>query len=225
MAISAVIFDLDCTLTCRRSTIAAAARKIASLYPDYLDGDCADVLIDALQTADQFGYRDRTAFFEDVFAAKCWKRRPEMQELLDFWRNGFADCNVLHEQALPVLAELRSRGLKLGLITNGHSVTQNGKIRKLGIAGEFDHVIVSGDFGIDKPDARIFHHACNSLGVTPATAAYVGDHPRNDVMGAEQAGLTAIWIRTGGPWPVDAPGPTRQIEQLADLPALLDAGV
>jgi putative hydrolase of the HAD superfamily len=59
------------------------------------------------------------------------------------------------------------------------------------------------------------------MGVTPAEAMYVGDHPINDVEGSKLAGLTAVWIPYVKPFPADCTQPDHTIEALGELPALL----
>ena len=56
----------------------------------------------------------------------------------------------------------------------------------------------------------------------PASAAvHIGDHPRDDIQGAQGAGLRAVWVNPqGAPWS-GAGTPDAQIASLAELPALL----
>ena len=65
-----------------------------------------------------------------------------------------------------------------------------------------------------KPDPRIFHHACDRLGLAPREVAYVGDRRETDAVAASDAGLRGIWLDREG-----ASG----VRTLEDLPALLDA--
>ena len=68
----------------------------------------------------------------------------------------------------------------------------------------------------------MFRSGCERLGVSPVAAAYVGDNPHLDVVGARNAGLTAIWLnRTGADYPEDLQPPDHTITTLAELPALL----
>jgi putative hydrolase of the HAD superfamily len=48
-------------------------------------------------------------------------------------------------------------------------------------------------YGADKPDTGIFTYTSEQLGVSPAECVYVGDHPRNDIEGARNAGMRTIW--------------------------------
>jgi putative hydrolase of the HAD superfamily len=55
-------------------------------------------------------------------------------------------------------------------------------------------VVDSEVVGIQKPDPAIFELALEALGVDAGRALYVGDTVRNDVVGAERAGLTPVQI-------------------------------
>jgi putative hydrolase of the HAD superfamily len=121
-----------------------------------------------------------------------------------------------------VLAWLRARGLRTGVVTNGAVARQAPKVEALGLAGLLDCVIVSEAVGVQKPDRRIFRLALDALGVEPERAWFVGDNPVNDVLGAAAAGLTAVWFRGGGGWPEAHPEPSRSIDALGELVPLVD---
>jgi len=97
--------------------------------------------------------------------------------------------------ALELLAALRGRGMKLGLITNGFSETHYEKLELLGLERSFDAVLCADEVGMLKPDPRIFLHACELLGTPPARAAMVGDRYFRDVVGAREAGLFTVYVR------------------------------
>lgn len=128
-------------------------------------------------------------------------------------------------QLRPGARELLAKGLKgfkLGLLTNGPSELQWGKIDRLRIGEAFDAIIVSGDLGIHKPDLGIFQAMAKALRVEPHEALYVGDSLYDDMTGAKRAGWWAIWFNTGHrqPDPADAK-PDLEISSLDELPSLL----
>lgn len=133
---------------------------------------------------------------------------------------------MLHDDALPCLDALGAAGIRIGVITNGDSGFQLEKIETVGLTGQLEAVVASGDLGFAKPDRRIFEAACTRFGVVPAHALYVGDRLHTDAIGAVAAGLSGVWI--------DRPGRAtdeelraaelagvRVIRSLAELPALL----
>ena len=74
---------------------------------------------------------------------------------------------------------------------------QNKKLDTAGIRGLFDVVAVSGDYGIHKPDRRLFDLAAQKLGVPNESCVFVGDHPVNDIKGALGADMQAVWMNYG----------------------------
>jgi putative hydrolase of the HAD superfamily len=146
------------------------------------------------------GYRfsDFDAFFRDLFEyfadAAAWELFPDTE---------------------PALAGLQARGLRLGIVSNF-----DGRLIRicegLRIAPAFNALVMSGRVGYAKPDPRIFAIALARLGVTPAEAAHVGDSEREDLAGAEAAGLRAVLIQRTGP---PGAGPER-ISDLGQLIAL-----
>jgi putative hydrolase of the HAD superfamily len=113
-------------------------------------------------------------------------------------------------------------GLHLGVITNGDGEQQRAKLAALGLDGRLEAVIISGEAGFAKPDARIFELAAAAISVPPHRCLYVGDNRAGDAVGAQAAGMTGVWLnRRGQPAPDDA---VPQIASLAELPALVRAG-
>lgn len=123
----------------------------------------------------------------------------------------------LFAETLVVLGSLRADGIPLGLITNGPAEFQRAKLVTVGIDGLFDVVVASGDIGVLKPACEIFERALDGLGVAPDRAMHVGDNFAADVVGASDAGMTALWInRDAAPAP-RADVPHRDIRSLHEV--------
>jgi putative hydrolase of the HAD superfamily len=125
----------------------------------------------------------------------------------------------LYEDALPVLAELRAQGLKLGLVSN------TGRYLDAFVAHHRLHVdaaIGSGAFGRTKPHPAIFEAVLERLEVNPADAAMVGDSPEDDIEGARAAGIErAFLLDRDGRYPDVWP----RLPDLYALPAALGLSV
>lgn len=106
------------------------------------------------------------------------------------WRN-FADT-------LPALEAFKQAGYRLAIITNGNGEQQRAKLKATGLEPWFEHVIVSEDIKIAKPDPGIFRASEKALGLGPAELGYVGDREEVDVAGAKAAGWTPIWLDRKG---------------------------
>jgi putative hydrolase of the HAD superfamily len=97
----------------------------------------------------------------------------------------------LYEDALPVLAELRGQGLKLGLVSNtGRDLEAFVAHHRL----EVDAAIGSGAFGRTKPHPSIFEALLERIEVEPADAAMVGDSLEDDIDGARAAGIERAFL-------------------------------
>ena len=126
------------------------------------------------------------------------------------------------KDAYDVLETLKTRGFKLGLITNGTERSQMGKIERLDLHAYFETIVISETTGIKKPDPEIFKMALNDLNLKASEAYYVGDHPTNDIAGAETIGITGIWLSGHLPWPQNTPAPKHPINRLVQLLHLID---
>ena len=93
----------------------------------------------------------------------------------------------------PVLAALRSLGVRLVVVSNANGTLQRAFAR-LGIFDAFDAVFDSCDEGVEKPDPRFFQIALDRTGSAAATTVHVGDLYHVDVVGARRAGLQAILL-------------------------------
>ena len=105
----------------------------------------------------------------------------------------------LNPDAHRVLQQLKDRNKLIGLICNTGLTLGFGLRRFLareGVAKYFDLMLFSDEVGIRKPDPRIFHIVAQKLNVKPYEIVHVGDNLKNDVWGAKNAGLKAIYLLT-----------------------------
>ncbi|MEJ2206975.1 MAG: HAD-IA family hydrolase [Gemmatimonadota bacterium] len=116
---------------------------------------------------------------------------------------------------IETLQALRARGLPLAVVSNWQSGLPH-FCTELGLGSFLDHVLASGDLGVEKPDTGIFLEACERLGVPPERTLHVGDTYLDDYVGATSAGFQVVLIdRFGGAQPGDAP-------TIRDFTALLE---
>jgi putative hydrolase of the HAD superfamily len=99
--------------------------------------------------------------------------------------------------AMPCIERIRAAGFRLGAITNAAAGYQRGKLAAVGLDDVFDHIAISTEIGVAKPDPVIFHTACVGLGVAPHETVHVGDRLDLDAMGARGAGLYGVWLDRG----------------------------
>ena len=124
----------------------------------------------------------------------------------------------LFPEVHPTL-ELLANRYTLGVITNG-----NADVRRLGLADYFHFALCAEELGIGKPDPRPFCEALKRADIAAEHAVHIGDHPSDDIGGAQRAGMRAIWFNpSGAPWQQDDRRPDAVIGNLAQLPAVLDS--
>jgi putative hydrolase of the HAD superfamily len=125
-----------------------------------------------------------------------------------------------HPDAVPALSELRDAGYRIGLLSNTHWPRHFHEhfLERDGLAELIDVRCYTSDMEFVKPDRRAFEEVLEALGVT--TAVFVGDRRYDDVWGAQQAGLKAVWVRNDRT-PDDDVTPDGVIDSLAELPALV----
>ena len=123
--------------------------------------------------------------------------------------------------ARELLAYLRDKGYKIGVLSNGFREVQHNKLRSAGIDGMIDLVVLSDDIGINKPDRRIFDHATRMAGTLPEHSLMIGDNPDTDMAGAVRAGWHSIYFNRDGRQPHATDPETIEITSLQQALGLL----
>ena len=122
----------------------------------------------------------------------------------------------LFDDARPALAWLAQR-FPVVAVSNG-----NADVQRIGLGRYFSAGFSAQEFGVGKPDARIFHAAAEAVGVAPQEVLHVGDDARLDVVGALDAGLQTVWVnRDGQDWTHEAHQPHATVSDMSALCALL----
>lgn len=118
---------------------------------------------------------------------------------------------TLFPDALPALEFLAAR-YPLVSLSNG-----NADLARVGLAPFFVGSIAALALGVAKPDARIFHAAARTAGVSPHEVLHVGDDVLLDILGARNVGMQTVWVnRTQALWP-DMDAPDLEVASLSEL--------
>jgi putative hydrolase of the HAD superfamily len=103
----------------------------------------------------------------------------------------FPSDSALDPGARDVLAALRARGIRLGVITNRTGDVPR-ELRDYGIADHFDCIMYPEVAGTTKSDPAMFWAAYAELGIRPQECLHVGDSPVDDVDGARAVGANPV---------------------------------
>lgn len=222
MPLRGILFDLDGTLVDRKASLDLFANELAQAHIETLEEIDPENLTRIVREADGQGYRPKPEVFQLLIKNLPWMTPPSEDELADFWYTTFPKCAQAMKHAYRVLETLDTRGFKLGIVTNGTERSQMGKIERLDFHTYVDTIVISETAGIKKPDPAIFQMALSELQLSPQETCFVGDHPTNDIGGAEALGLTGIWLSGHMSWPDANPPPKHPIDQLIQLLHFLD---
>jgi putative hydrolase of the HAD superfamily len=227
MSVSAVLFDAGGTLFTERSSrdevYAGLLAELGVPRPVAEVARLRTAIHDELPEVWQGAVRYSDAWFRE-FVRRLLARvgsaadPEELRARLAAWFTR-AENYVVYADVPPILAALRARGLRLGVVSNW-SDRLPALLDGLGLTPHFDAVVVSALVGRSKPDPAIFLEAVRRLGQSPARALHVGDHPLNDLQGARAAGLQAVLLDRAGSPPPDVP-PGDCIRSLSELSAVL----
>jgi len=221
--LKAIVFDLDDTLYPERQYALSGFAAVA----DWADG--------SLGIPNEQGYAELEAYFNDGVRGDTFNRWLEAHDLEpDRW---IPDMVTIYRDHTPSLepypetrAVLKTLGseYRLGLITQGHKPGQQRKLEALDLTEAFEAVVIMGEEDrLDwKPSKVPFERLLAEMDIQGDQAAYIGDNPLKDFVGARQLEMLTIWVRRPEGEHVDdlPPGPEYLAEiELSDLNGLSDA--
>ena len=195
--IKAVLFDFDETLQDRTAAFDKYADAFIDEFLPQISKEEKQKRINDMVKTGNGGYVVRTKWYQQLIDMWQWENAPSAQMLAEHYDTKFGTFNVIFNETVPLLKELRAKGIKTGVITNGPSVLQHTKLDNSGLLPYCDIVVVSGDINVHKPDAQIFKYTADKLGLKAEECLYVGDHPVNDIEGALGAGMKAVRMNWG----------------------------
>lgn len=227
MTIELITFDLDDTLWDTAPVIASAEAVLRQWLTDNA-ANLGSVPVEHLFTIREQVLREEPGLKHRISALRRrvlfralqdagydqWQASELADEAFETFLHARHQLEIFPE-VQPTL-EILANHFALGVVTNG-----NADVRRLGLADYFKFALCAEDIGIAKPDARLFHEALQRGGATAQTAVHIGDHPGDDIAGAQQAGLRAIWFNPAGKtWDAEH-APDAEVRSLTELPGLL----
>ena len=204
--IKAVFFDLDGTLCDSDTAWSIAQRETFQFLRKQRPDVSEEALTEAWRTVHQELFKQlnagkcamadvRDSRFQCLFRELGLPIGKNTEELSDFFCSRYLTSLRLYDD-VAILEKLQT--YHVGIITNGahdeHTDSQLSKVRHLGLSGRIQSLTISGEVGVRKPNAKIFKVACERAGVLPKEAVFVGDTIENDIVGANRAGMTSVFI-------------------------------
>jgi HAD superfamily hydrolase (TIGR01549 family) len=232
MTIKAVFFDLDDTLHDHLYPFSKAFKDsfpklfeqidVASLYKKFRD--FSDLLWK--------NYSNQELTLEELRIARIVMALEFFQkDITNEQASKFQAQYELNLDNLKLFAEvpelikvLKAKEKLFGIITNGPVQHQFNKINSLGLTNYVsrDHIIISDEVGVAKPNKQIFHYVAQKINMIPSEIVYIGDSWPNDVVAPMEAGWNAIWYNHRKRLPDTCHKPLAEINHLLSIIDIVD---
>jgi putative hydrolase of the HAD superfamily len=182
-----IIFDLDNTLIDRDAAFVACLDQFLKKYNLVLSSDQMQKII----KKDDSGRYERAQFCRFLTRFLPELTLTEEQVWTEFQQlPAFVQPNDTINRVLMALSKQHT----LCLLSNGSGTMQRAKLHNAQLPQIFDHVFISGEMGISKPDPRIFTAVLKHYQVKPIDCVMIGDDLVRDIEPAKAMGLHTIWI-------------------------------
>jgi HAD superfamily hydrolase (TIGR01509 family) len=179
--------DLDDTLVERPPLFEAWATEFLAAQ-----GQSPD-LVEWLVEEDFGGHRPREKLYAAI--AGRWRIDVPVEEFVREHDRAVSGSYRLTPDVRRALEDLRRRGWRLAVVTNGPVSSQAVKVEATGLEELVDAVCISEEVGVSKPDPLIFRTAAQRAGASLAGAWMVGDNLDADIAGAQGVGARSVWVR------------------------------
>lgn len=207
MALKAVLFDLGLTLT-KTASFPEIYRRILARFG--VTASLDDIARAQNATEGEFD----TATYDESRRKDFWTnynvsllKKLGIEENIVFLAGKIDElwweCSHLqvYPDVEPTLSQLKAKGLKLGLVSNGFKQDLDHILGELGLEKWFDAVVCIDSCNCAKPDKEIFLYALNELGVKAGEALFIGDSVVHDYEGALNVGIKPLLIDREGRLP------------------------
>jgi len=228
--IQAVLFDWGGTLTTFHNVDMIDAWRVAA---ELLAPERADEVAEALLAAEREIWQRTTTTMRSATTAEVLQTASQavglpvetalhakaVERYLDHW----SPTSNARPDARAMLRALKERGLRTGLLSNTHWPRRRHEewLARDGILDLLDARVYTSDLEHVKPHPEAFRALLDAVGAGPDQAVFVGDRLHDDVAGAKQLGMRAVWVRNDVVPSYDVQ-PDAVIDDLAELVGIVD---
>ena len=231
MSVNAVIFDWGGTLSEFVDAELVDAWRLAArhLDPGHEDEIAARLIKVEAEFWATTSSHQRSATLADLMATAAKELGLDVAEALleeaavrhlDAWTP-----HIRHDpDAAPALAELRRRGLKIGMLSNTHWPREFHErfLQRDGLVELIYARLYTSEMPYQKPHPSAFCTAAEALGVDPQRAVFVGDRPWDDISGAQATGMRTVLRPNPFAPDIDGIEPDVRISRLPELVEVVD---
>lgn len=219
----AVIFDLDDTLydyaTCHQ-VASEAVRELACRRLGVTSHEWERCLYQAkgivkARLGNTAASHNRILYFQTALELLGFPPIPLSMVLYNCYWDTMLDTMRPFTYVIPLLKDLRGRGIRVAVLTNLTALIQHRKLERLGLASYVDVLVTSEEAGEEKPGRAMFDLVLEKLGCRPEETVMVGDSLSADLQGAAAAGIPGILFSGAESRPAGALSPAELQRTLA----------
>lgn len=216
-----VLFDLDNTLINRSEAFARLFEHWHRTLPSTGRPSDREEFVSRFARRGN-GYEPLPDIYRDMLDE--WPRSfPSLDAAVESHSNMMPNMVAIHPETEAMLTRFREHGVPVGVVTNGGSKTQWGKLRNTGVAALVEACVVSEEFGARKPNPAIFRHALDLIGAEAESTLFVGDNAEHDIIGASQMNMRTAWMSLGRAWEVQFPNPDYIVNNVWEVERLVQS--
>ena len=226
---STVLFDADNTLLDFDKDENCALRKTLELYgvPVTEENIKAYVKINqgmwkALERGEITKPELKRTRFRKFFDAIGFETDADVFEVNEKYLSLLGEGGNTLEGAVELCRELKEKGYDLYIVTNGVANTQKNRLTKSGLLPYFTEIFVSETVGHQKPKKEYFDYVLSHINEKDIDKIIlVGDSLTSDIKGANQSGITCIWLNLRGQELPEEYRPNYVIDDIRDVRKIL----
>lgn len=200
--VKAVIFDIDNTLY----SFSYAHDWAMKALCDYCQRELNLSPEDFRAASTRAMLRQKTGNEESVcWHSRCVRFQLVMEEyglplryagiLNELYWNTLLDHIVPSPGVIDTVHALRARGIRLGVASDMTLDWQLKKLHRLTLLDDFHFLVTSEEAGVEKPHPRLFQICIQKAGCLPEECLMIGDNLKKDILGAQRAGMHALWFQ------------------------------
>lgn len=182
--IQGVIFDLDDTLYSEKQYVISGYKKIAEFLGDKTaEGKLWNYFLEKKPAIDAYLAESG----DEKLKADC----------LAIYRNQMPEIK-LYDGVIELIKDMKSRDIKVGIITDGRVEGQKNKLKALGLDELIDDIIITDELGgiqFRKPNDISFRIMQNRWRIPFEQMIYVGDNPDKDFQAPKQLGMRCLYFK------------------------------
>ena len=226
--IKVILWDVDATLL---NFEKAEEAGIRGCFKKYNLGECTDEMLEAYKKINR-GYwemMERGEIEKPMLLVKRFEEFLNTYGLDVSVAAGFnelyqillGETVVFYDNALETVQALKGKVLQCA-VTNGTKVAQDGKLKNSGLDKEFDHIFISEEVGMEKPNKGFFDAVFAEIGeYAKDEVLIVGDSLTSDIQGGVNAGIKTCWFNPKGVENMSALKPDYEIRDIGEVLKLI----